>query len=536
MGKTITIPSNINYSTIESNSDVGTLSDNGDGTFDAADVNISTVKSVLGESTYALSSLCTSSAVNRWSLFKPDRNKVDSVNNQIIYSPSAPHALGDFAAYDHNAAADYMEHSSGSKEYPYTQSGVVIFANWVQNQMNWYADLAPDNVSDLILIIKDQSTGNIVYKDWIPLENKAGSYVYHTEVTGVPEGTYTCEFWFGQNSGSGLNEQLLQAHVPDSGWQWTTTINELQAPSCYLSLDNNDGVWDPDNDGTNEITLDVNNKNVAVDDSYSISFYFRGQNPDIIDGKIYASLNGGSWQLIKSAEMWLIKDQLYSYSGTLPFDVYYEDSVAFFLSTLIKGDLYVFINQTNKPTCNLNNHNIELQLDVTNSYSTDTQVDLGVDFSPYSDFSSIQTLTSTITVTANSTQSPTVSGISHAMFDGETKVYARARITAVSDSKDYNSDWSDVRSDDVYYTNGGVNTTYITIDSSGTPAQTIDVTTYGTWTTSKSDSWIIISGGSGTDSGSFDIECEPTSTDRAGTVTVTTPYDSYTITVNQTTL
>jgi len=332
MGKTITIPNNITYSTIKSNSDVGNLSDNGDGTFDVTNITTTEIRNILGEDTNSVGTLSTSPKINRWSLFKPDRNKISS--GSVVYSPTSPYPMGEFAAYDHEAPVNYATHTNDYKEYSPTRAGIVFSFNWEQKQMNWYDELNAGGytVTHLIFLLKD-TNDNILDKDSVPLEDKAGDITYHTEISGIGEGDYVCELWFGESGGSGTLDQIVYAPVPDNEWQVNLTVVRLKEPTCSLKKDGQDGVWDTNNDGYDEIGLTVEGSNVETDDSYSLSFHFDNEDPKIVDGKIYASKNAGSWQLVEDNIVWTFADPTHTHSGTAPFNIDYGDNIVFFLST-----------------------------------------------------------------------------------------------------------------------------------------------------------------------------------------------------------
>ncbi len=530
MGKVIDIPNGITFDTIYNNSDVGDLSDNGDGTFTASNIDTTEIRNTLGESTNAIGSLNTSSSVNRYSLFKPDRNKVSG--DEIVYSPTPPHpeAAWGFAAYDHQASEDYV--STPADTISVEPNDTVSFgATYYISQQNLYKELEPDVGTPYLLLKVKDSGGTVVSEGHTVLEDAGGGQSYNVQ-SGQLGGTetYTCELWFGTYNNGNVYYGKAQNLVDN--WTFSVTIDEMDEPICFVHKDSGD------TDMTNR-TLVVDSKSVQIDDSYNIQFHFTDEDQPVYDGKIYAKLNSGDYYLIYSSLTWTI-DKDYQYSGTLPFDVYYDDEVTFLLTTEVQSGAVSthFVESISNLVCDLDDHTIALSVKVTNSYDTSTDVTIEVDFSPYSDFSSIQTISEVHNIAGQSSNTFLIDGTADSMFEGETEVYARARITDAS-GKNYNDNWSGNISDDVTYTNGYVDPDYLSFGDQESTAKRVDVISYGQSTATPNDSWIYLNGSndsvSGTDTWNFDVEVAPNldSSPRQGSITIETPYDTHSITVDQ---
>lgn len=114
MGKIITLPSWISPASIKSDANIPAQADisiSGQD-LDCTNIKLSSVRTVLGESTYDLYSLCRSSLINIWSKFRPGGWKANGVSGSV-WLPSgnsqpnfvadypAESKLGDFALYCH---------------------------------------------------------------------------------------------------------------------------------------------------------------------------------------------------------------------------------------------------------------------------------------------------------------------------------------------------------------------------------------------------------------------------------------------------
>lgn len=105
MGKVLTLPEWLSASTVATAADVGTVTDNGNGTITVTDVKISQIRAALGVTTNSLKELSISASVNGWSNWSPLTIKYDSVNRAFVFeAPSSAFKAGDFAAYNHQAA------------------------------------------------------------------------------------------------------------------------------------------------------------------------------------------------------------------------------------------------------------------------------------------------------------------------------------------------------------------------------------------------------------------------------------------------
>ncbi|MBV5327193.1 MAG: hypothetical protein JZU65_06065 [Chlorobium sp.] len=75
--------------------------------YDGHDITVGQVKTALGETFGEISELCTSSKINKWAAYKPGHISASgSPYDTYTYVPDeAPHNLGDFIGYNHNAKA-----------------------------------------------------------------------------------------------------------------------------------------------------------------------------------------------------------------------------------------------------------------------------------------------------------------------------------------------------------------------------------------------------------------------------------------------
>lgn len=333
MGKTLTIPNGMTYTEVTNNSDVGDFSNNQDGTFDVTNIDTTAVRNALGEDTNAIGSLSTSSKVNRWSYFKPDRNKLDAANEQIIYDVTSPYPIGEFAGYDDSANADYVSDYTTSDEYGEGVDGGVIQATYNVDQLDWFEELNPDfgdsTTMHLTMVVKD-SNDNIVAEDNKQLAQQAGSKTYEFYISGIQEGSYTVEIWFTTYL-SGTDKTTYYAKAPVDNWQWSCEITELSYPNAYLHLDSDDSTFDG-------VTLSSSSYASLSNDlagGYDLSFVLEGLGMSIYDGKIYAK-NGtyGTYYELYTGEYWKTGEPTESYSGQLPFSVGYGDTVHFLITTI----------------------------------------------------------------------------------------------------------------------------------------------------------------------------------------------------------
>ena len=323
MGKTIDIPANITFTTIEGNSDVGDLSDNGDGTFNVANIDTTDVRNAIGGSTNAIGALSTNPNVNRWSLFKPDRNKISG--DEIIYDVVSPYPIGEFAAYDHQAGPDDIMKMTYQSYIP-SASGADVTVSLIVEQMNWYAELDPDLTDYPYLILKVSESGTNVANDAVALEDKGGSQQYTCSVF-LSDGDYTFELYIGTYVGG---HYYPEGKLPFNDWQYSVTVHQLSEPTASLLKDTYDSTLD-------EETLVDDGTTVDVGDNYSINFHFDNQDAAIWDGKIYVMKNSSyNWILLLDSLYWGIGHD-HQYTGNLNdeigMSVDYDDDIAFLITT-----------------------------------------------------------------------------------------------------------------------------------------------------------------------------------------------------------
>jgi len=327
IGIVVTIPSGMTFTDIQNNSDIGTLTDNGDGTFTAKYIHSADIRNILSESTYSIGALNASPNVNRFSLFKPDRNKVSG--DQVVYSPTVPYDFGawGFIAYDHSAPADHIRDYTTSDEYDETVSGGVIQATYRVHQIDWLAELGADNVNALTMRVKD-GNGDTVGEDTVMLTGQAGWKEYNFYLADIPYGTYTCELWFTEYN-SGTDQLYYRAFVPDPNSTWSCSISELHMASFSIVLDSSD----TDLDGCTLINTDPSSIDQGAN-TYDIQFGVDGLTSSISDGKLYVRKNQGTWYELYTGQYWKVDGSINYYSGDLPFSITYGDSVEFLVTTV----------------------------------------------------------------------------------------------------------------------------------------------------------------------------------------------------------
>jgi len=133
-GKTLNKPANWLFEGIPSGL-IGDITDNGD-TITVKRISLNKVflklnPFIYGGEVRSISSVCTSSNINKWAAFKPTtipfrENGLARLGNEIVYiPPSNVYRLGDFAAYNHNARA-FEPVGPTEITYPSSQVGTTI--------------------------------------------------------------------------------------------------------------------------------------------------------------------------------------------------------------------------------------------------------------------------------------------------------------------------------------------------------------------------------------------------------------------------
>lgn len=164
MGKILDLPEWLSASIVASASDVGTVTDNGNGTVTVTNVHVGTVKNVLGESTYNVSALCKSPNINMWAYWSPVSLGYDSVNQVFTKNyPTTEFKLGDFAAYNHGAAGPAVS-SQDATIYTSTLSGYVNVSSTVNlGEIDWTKRYISPNWFNYVWVVAENVVNGVTH-------------------------------------------------------------------------------------------------------------------------------------------------------------------------------------------------------------------------------------------------------------------------------------------------------------------------------------------------------------------------------------
>lgn len=153
MGKIVNVPAEAvryNHNTAYFNSPIGQISNvTGDPyTFEVSNIKVSEVRAALGENTYKISELCTSSKINPYALFRP--------------SGSPPYKLSDFAGYNHGAVAT-TDYYSIPGPYSWTGGGNKLVVTLITTGER--PPVSPKSWDRVRVKLYVPATGNVYYSD-----------------------------------------------------------------------------------------------------------------------------------------------------------------------------------------------------------------------------------------------------------------------------------------------------------------------------------------------------------------------------------
>jgi len=273
MGKTLTYKSGYNTSNIINRSDIGDLSDNGDGTINATNATTTDVRNALGEDNNNIGLLCSSNNVNMWALFKPGYVSIDANKNLFFAQPtdSDGYKLGDFLGYNHNAGKPTVPNTN--RNYTEDDTTITIQVLFNQYELNW--DEIP-NVSHFWVKIMEGSTERVLKSFQIDYSDRNQILDTDLDVTNdSKDKTLEIEVWVGNST-----QELA---IVDSG---TLTLNYLEktdfAGIAYSAGSGYIPDWDDES---------IN----ATDDTFTIDIYLRDNNmnrvSETVDIDVYVNSN-----------------------------------------------------------------------------------------------------------------------------------------------------------------------------------------------------------------------------------------------------
>jgi len=165
----------------------------GDTYIDCANIKLSAVKSVLGDSASGLDTLYKSINVNHYSWFGPGYWRLSS--GYMIYVYNNTSKLGDFAAYNHSAPAPSK--SAFNTVFNIVSGGgdIDVYATINVGEINWRSTLF-SNIDSIQMLIKDGSVtvGNQVlsYND----TRQKNGFDFNVTFFQSEGTTLTVEFYF----------------------------------------------------------------------------------------------------------------------------------------------------------------------------------------------------------------------------------------------------------------------------------------------------------------------------------------------------
>ena len=287
MGKTLTFKSGYDPQSIISRSDIGNLTDNGDGTIDATGIDSMDIRNLLGEDTNNLGQLCLSSKVNMWALFKPGRVSYDSNGNVFHDKPdggaSDPYEYGDFLGYNHDAQKP--EVNGSNQAYHEDDSTITIFIAFSQEEFNW--DEMP-NVGYFYVVIKDGST--TIKEKQYEIDYSKRNQTIDTDIdvnSWSSDKTLTIELW----AGTSTEKKAL--------------IDTGQTELTYKELTNfNDVLLDPD---ATMAGYSVEHRYETIDaanDTFSLEVKILNSSGSQVSEtcEIQVSVSGGTFQTVDSSK------------------------------------------------------------------------------------------------------------------------------------------------------------------------------------------------------------------------------------------
>jgi len=275
MGKTITLPLGMVIGDVSAIGDYAHISGQ---QYDATNIKLSEVRSVLSESTYNLGQLCLSSNINVWAAFKPwRRTNPDATDHGMIvvsheFAYELPtdisgHALGHFAGYNDDSDTPYIVPTSIQEYYtvfpqtPYT-IGIALYL--------------PE------FDVRDVDDGNIV-NAYARTYNSVDALVY-TDTVELTDGVIA----------AGYIQTYAKINIPPEG----TTVNFTVKITLGDTLDVNNVYFPVDGGGEVIITGQLVNGNptaVLALDSFLPDPTFPFPQYELFNPAAEVAIEGNSW-------------------------------------------------------------------------------------------------------------------------------------------------------------------------------------------------------------------------------------------------
>jgi len=301
---------------------------------DCTNITDTRVKNVLGESTTAVSGLCSSSLVNKWSNFSP---RLWSINSFVMADAvKTPYSMGAFAGYCHTAVAPYVSSMPSGLYIIEGQTSLNLPISVLLGQVDWMS--TPFLKSLNLEILVGGSSLAVMHENMNPSTYLTNTHTFDPSINTTGWTTphiATFRYYFGKDSANSYTELC---NVPNlSGI--TATINvwmkaklgtfvassglasTLGKPSAVLIKDTADllNCYVSQNDaGVDTITLSCHGIDTNSDGVGDLTILTK-------DRYTWYRLNGGSWVIGDYLSMQIN----YSAGGTfyLPFSVTYNDVV-----------------------------------------------------------------------------------------------------------------------------------------------------------------------------------------------------------------
>lgn len=133
-------------------------------TVDCSNISITRIKNVLNETTTAVSALCSSPNVNKWSGFSPIEWYLSG--GVLLNRVKIPYSIGSFAGYDHIADAPYILRYSDTL---HANLNETIFADIILSEIDWSI-----NTNIIKVGIISRISGVIRGSSYVNLSNRNG--------------------------------------------------------------------------------------------------------------------------------------------------------------------------------------------------------------------------------------------------------------------------------------------------------------------------------------------------------------------------
>ena len=233
-------------------------------------VTLKQIRDTLGETTLALTALCTSPKINEWSPYKPINNSVVPrttatrdyisgfrvINNYLEYdrptgTSSSPYCQGDFRGYNHYARRPSVENFNKvvlDNNTDFVQNGSVsVVVNITNPDQECFAKVLNENMPTLtpkisIYEVVNGKEGGMIANDLDVTNGADGitrvSFTAQFSFTQVPPSgtilTKTYNIWYGDAG----QTRRFRIHGADT---FTVTVKIISAyPKVQLTLDTSD--------------------------------------------------------------------------------------------------------------------------------------------------------------------------------------------------------------------------------------------------------------------------------------------------------